>query len=91
MGLIEDYVYSCKIPQLPNSFATDYNAGNWSLITINFDGAGFVRPQHEDHSRTNTKSKRNFEYYCNPHEQMAQDKDDIDSDGNTTEQHGYGD
>lgn len=92
--LIEDYVYfTAKDHTASNSFATDYNAGNWSLITINFDGAGFVRPQHEDHPQEliPTKVKETLSITAITYEQMAQDKDDIDSDGNTTEQHGYGD
>ena len=92
--LIEDYVYfTAKDHTASTTFKTDYDAGNWSLITINFDGAGFVRPQHEDHPQEliPTKVKETLSITAITYEQMDTDTADIDNDGNTTEQHGYGD
>ena len=92
--LIEDYVYfTAKDHTSSSSFATDYNNGNWSLITISFDGAGFIRPQHEDHPQEMipTKVKETLSITAITYEQMATDIDDIDNDGNVTESHGYGD
>ena len=92
--LVEDYVYFAQNDHVSSSnFATDYDAGNWSLVTVQFDGAGFIRPQHEDYPEEMIPAvvKETLSLTVITYEQTSQDYADIDQDGNTTEQHGYGD
>lgn len=92
--LVEDYVYfTAEDHTASSSFTTDYNDGKWSLITLSMDGAGFVRPQQEDHPQEMipTKIKETLSITAVTYEQTGTDIDDIDSDGNVIETHGYGD
>jgi len=92
--LVEDYVYFAQNDHVASSsFATDYDAGNWSLVTVQFDGAGFVRPQHEDYPEemVPAKVKETLSLTVITYEETSPDYADIDQDGNTTETHGYGD
>jgi hypothetical protein len=92
--LVTDYVYyTTKDHTAGTTFKDDYDSGKWELVTIDFDGAGFVRPQHEDNPEEymNAKMKETLGITVITFEEVDTDVDDIDSDGNTTEQHGYGD
>ena len=92
--LITDYVYYTTQDHTAGStFKDDYDSGKWELVTVNFDGAGFIRPQHEDNPEEymNAKMKETLGITVITFQEVDTDVDDIDSDGNTTEQHGYGD
>ena len=91
--LINDYVYVAQETHTANNFVTDYDAGKWKLVTTSFDGAGFVRPQHRDipEELIPTSAKETLRITVVTYEYVDVDTSDIDSDGDTTEQHGYGD
>jgi hypothetical protein len=91
--VVSDYVYVAQDTHTSNNFETDYDAGKWKLLTLNFDGSGFVRPQQKDipEELIPTSAKETLRITVITYEYVDVDTADIDADGDTTEQHGYGD
>ena len=92
--LVDEYIYYAASDHTStSSFATDYQSGKWNLIVTKLDGAGFLRPLQEDRPEESflMQMKETLKITAITYEQTAADEKDLDSDGDKTETHGYGD